>query len=251
MKDRYFSHDRNALSDNKIAELRGTYRMEGYGVFWAIVEALSREPDMSLPLTERGAAAFQVSLAPTFDMMQFIRDCIEIGLFETDGERFWSNSLRRRMEAVLEASRRNREAAMKRWGKRPETPPAPPAEETEPADDALYDPNWKRVADAYMKQIGILPMGTAGEILASFCEELGPDAMIVAIECTNRAQPDKPYKYLKAILDAFADKKVRSREEALACCADFDRRQETRRKAKAPAEPQPEQKNDGDVKWLQ
>lgn len=42
MKDLYFSHDRNALSDNKISELRGIYGMEGYGVFWALLEAMSR-----------------------------------------------------------------------------------------------------------------------------------------------------------------------------------------------------------------
>ena len=48
MKDLYFSHDRNALNDNKISLMRGSYGMEGYGVYWAIIEALSREPDLCL-----------------------------------------------------------------------------------------------------------------------------------------------------------------------------------------------------------
>lgn len=255
MKDRYFSHDQNALSDNKIADLRGTYRMEGYGVYWAIVEALSREPELSLPLTERKAAAFQVSLSPSFDMMQFFRDCIEIGLFETDGEKFWSNSLRRRMEEATEVSRRNRAAALKRWGKREES--ATPAEPSAPeVDTSAYDPNWKRVADAYMNQIGMLPMGTAGEALVSYCDELGPDAMIVAIRRTNEAQPGNPYKFLKAILDTFADAKVRSEAEAIACCNEFDRKLADRKRggkraAERPASaPQEGTPDDGDVKWL-
>ena len=76
MKERYFSHDQNAMADNKIVDLRSLYHMEGYGVYWGVVEALSRESDMALPLTKRKMSAFSLSMQPSFDMMKFIQDCV-------------------------------------------------------------------------------------------------------------------------------------------------------------------------------
>ena len=120
MKDLYFSHDRNALNDNKIFDMRGIYHMEGYGVYWGIIEALSREPELSLEYSEKKAMALAEGMNPSFDMLTYIKDCIEIGLFKTDGVRFWSESLRRRMATASEKaalSEKRRAAANARWGK--------------------------------------------------------------------------------------------------------------------------------------
>lgn len=264
MKDLYFSHDRNALNDNKITDLRGLYGMEGYGVYWAVVEALSREPDLSLEFSERKAAGLSASIHPSFSMMTFLEDCVSIGLFASDGNRFWSESLRRRIKSASEMSRIRKEAASARWGRRKSdvmqeqyscsanARKNESENENEITTTDAYDPEWKRVVDAYHREIGALPMGTAAETLITYFEDLGADAMIVAIERTNQAQPDVPYKFLKAILDSFADKGVHDRETAEACCNDFDRRRQNRRSSQPQrTEPTPNSTGDvEDVRWL-
>ena len=315
MKDLYFSHDRNALNDNKIAQMRGSYGMEGYGVYWAIIESLSREPELSLEYSARMIAGLAALIQPSFDMQSYIDECIEIGLFECDGERFWSNSLKRRLGEVQEQTDRKTRIASKaanaRWRK--EKPadsckcnagamrahtkkdasalPAhvlndanalqsdcngnadamridanenknknksisasadiqtrEPARE-EAADELVIDPEWKRVADAYLAEIGMIPGGTAGQALVTYCEDIGADAMIYAIQRTNQAQPDSPYKFLKSILDDYADNGVHSLAEAEARSRDFDRHRRSRA-SPSPSPPAAETSDDEPVRWL-
>ena len=326
MKDLYFSHDRNALNDNKIAQMRGSYGMEGYGVYWAIIEALSREPELSLEYSARMIAGLTALIQPSFDMQSYIDECIEIGLFECDGERFWSNSLKRRLGEVQEQTDRKTRSASKaanaRWKKekpsdlgarnatampthekkdaiamrphdsnyanamRPhfdrnttairtdcagnadamridanenknknksisasaDIQTRAPARE-EAADELVIDPEWKRVADAYMTEIGMIPSGTAGQALVTYCEDIGADAMIYAIQRTNQAQPDSPYKFLKSILDDYADNNVHSLAEAEARSRDFDRHRRSRA-SPSPSPPAAETSDDEPVRWL-
>lgn len=322
MKDLYFSHDRNAMNDNKIAQMRGSYGMEGYGVYWAIIEALSREPELSLEYSARMIAGLTALIQPSFDMQSYIDECIEIGLFECDGERFWSNSLKRRLGEVQEQTDRKTRSASKaanaRWRKekpadvcecnadamrahtKKDASALPAhvlndanamrahcaritnalqsdcngnanamqndANENEnknksisasadiqtrardDADDLIIDPEWKRVADAYLTEIGMIPGGTAGQALVTYCEDIGADAMIYAIQRTNQAQPDSPYKFLKSILDDYADNGVHSLAEAEARSRDFDRRRRSR--ASPPQVPPAAEPDDEPVRWL-
>ena len=323
MKDLYFSHDRNALNDNKIAQMRGSYGIEGYGVYWAIIEALSREPELSLEYSARMIAGLTALIQPSFDMQSYIDECIEIGLFECDGERFWSNSLKRRLGEVQEQTDRKTRSASKaanaRWKKekpsdscarnatampthekkdatamrphdsnyanamRPhfdrntsairtdcagnanamridanenknksisasaDIQTRAPARE-EAADELVIDPEWKRVADAYLAEIGMIPGGTAGQALVTYCEDIGADAMIYAIQRTNQAQPDSPYKFLKSILDDYADNGVHSLAEAEARSRDFDRHRRSR--ASPSPSPPAAEPDDEPVRWL-
>lgn len=111
------------------------------------------------------------------------------------------------------------------------------------------DPEWKRVTDTYLSEIGMLPGGTAGEALVSYFDDIGADAMIFAIQRTNKAQPDSPYKFLKSILDDYADHGVHSLADAEARSRDFDRRRQNRA---IPASPQPvaASTDDEPVRWL-
>lgn len=252
MKVLYFSHDCNAMGDNKITDLRADYGMEGYGVYWGIVEALSREPDLTLPYTKHKVASLRLSMAPSFDMKKFIDDCIGLGLFESDGKRFWSESLKKRLSQISDISQKRREAAYARWGK-PEHKqkeallPAP--EDMEQILDSI-DPEWKKVTDEYQKQIGMLPYGDAADNLMSYFDEMGADAMIVAIRETNKAQPDKPYWYLKAILEAFSKSGIRSAEAAEAQVKDYERKKQSWGAQNSGEQQQTDQTNDGNVRWL-
>lgn len=49
MKTKYFSHDLYSLHDPKILKMRYKLGIEGYGIFWAIVEHLWASDSNELP----------------------------------------------------------------------------------------------------------------------------------------------------------------------------------------------------------
>lgn len=123
----YFSHDSNARHDPKILAMRADYDITGYGIFWTIIEMLRESEDYRLPYKKYifKAIAMQVqSDAYTSEKIhKFIDDCIsEYELFDTDDEYFWSYSLLKRMDKKEELRQKRKEAAEKRWNKKPETP---------------------------------------------------------------------------------------------------------------------------------
>jgi len=120
MKDAYyFSHDSNAHNDMKIKEMRCVYGYEGYGWYWVLVELMRDESDYKLKCNGKYAAnIYSKELNTSPDIaLKFIKDCIEeFGLFKSDDEYFWSDSLLRRMEH-REEIRKKRQEAGKRGGK--------------------------------------------------------------------------------------------------------------------------------------
>ena len=119
MKDSYyFSHDSNALSDPKILSLRCDYGMEGYGIFWAIIEMLRNQDDYKLDLSTRTYKAIKMLCMTQLDIEKFINNCInEYELFVTDGEFFWSASLCKRMDKKDDVSEKRKKAIKSRWNK--------------------------------------------------------------------------------------------------------------------------------------
>jgi DnaD/phage-associated family protein len=134
MKDFYFSHDKGAMIDEKILVMRATYGMEGYGCFWAVVEMLSKKDNLQLPLKAETFSALTLLCQPTLKIEDFINDCIGIGLFESDGDSFWSNSLRRRVNETQgrENARiaKAEKAAAARWSKKSNAQASRPSEPT-------------------------------------------------------------------------------------------------------------------------
>ena len=97
-------------------------------------------------------------------------------------------------------------------------------EEEERARARLIDTDWKMVADAYQREIGMLPMGTALDVLTSYVDDLGGDVVCKAIEITNAKTPDNPHQFLVAILKNFEKNGIDSREKAEAYLKDRERR---------------------------
>ncbi len=98
-------------------EMRAVYGAEGYGWYWMIIEMMREQSDFKLELCKRNALAMHLQCDPDA-AHSFVQSCInEFGLFDTDDEFFWSNSLLRRMNMRLEKSEKARQAALKRWGK--------------------------------------------------------------------------------------------------------------------------------------
>ena len=119
----YFSHDANARQDPKILAMMSVYGAEGYGWYWIIVEMLREQSNFTLDKQGKytfNALAMQMHCNKDASE-QFVNDCIdEFGLFSTDGEKFWSDSLLRRMAMKEEISQKRKKAAEKRWGKQEE-----------------------------------------------------------------------------------------------------------------------------------
>lgn len=117
----YFSHDINAVFDEKISYMRDKYGMEGYGVYWAIIEKMRESEDsgFTLPLSNMTYISLKQNLQPKIDIKEFIEDCInEYHLFESDGECFWSKSLRDRMAIKSNKSETLRANALQGVAKR-------------------------------------------------------------------------------------------------------------------------------------
>jgi len=106
----YFSHDCNAQDDPKCMMLIDDLGMEGYGIFWALIEKLRAEKDYVLPFSICGR--FARRWATSEAKIQAVVN--NYGLFEIVDGVFFSLRLKRSME---EKSAKARISAEARWGK--------------------------------------------------------------------------------------------------------------------------------------
>lgn len=110
----YFSHDANAKDDYKCMLLIDQMGLEGYGIFWVLVETLREQKDYKYPLQLIPSLARKYNT--TTAKMETVINAY--GLFEIDSQSFFfSGSLNRRMnfleqkrEKIVAASRKGVEA---------------------------------------------------------------------------------------------------------------------------------------------
>ena len=122
MKDAYyFSHDSNARHDPKIIAMRNQYGAKGYGWYWIIVEMLREQDDYKIEIKDYlwNALAMELQCEPN-KAEDFVNDCIDkFELFNSDDDKFWSESLLRRMEIKDKKKKKKAEAGRKgakaRW----------------------------------------------------------------------------------------------------------------------------------------
>jgi hypothetical protein len=103
MKDAYyFPHDSNAKDDPKIVLLIEQFGLEGYGIYWVLIETLRDQPGYKYPLKLIPALARRY--ATTAEKVEAVIRGYE--LFDTEDDMFFlSPSLCRRME-VIDTKRR-------------------------------------------------------------------------------------------------------------------------------------------------
>ena len=121
MKDAYyFSHDSNAKDDPKCVLLIEQLGLEGYGIFWVLIETLRDQPEYKYPLALIPALARRYNT--TSEKMKTVVS--QYGLFEItpEGEFFFSESLCRRMESISTFRESQRKKALKRWNNAPALP---------------------------------------------------------------------------------------------------------------------------------
>ena len=115
----YFSHDSNARNDEKILMLRAEHGLEGYGAYWILIEMMFESADTSLCHDKIKGIAYSNNIDITV-LQQIIDTAIAEGLFDSDGVKFWSESLRRRKDIYRQSKQQKSDAGKKgmakRWG---------------------------------------------------------------------------------------------------------------------------------------
>jgi hypothetical protein len=94
----YFSHDSNARSDAKIIKLRRKYGMEGYGIYFALIEMLREDSAHKLLLDSFEDIAYDLRVE--VEKIQSI--VTEFDLFVVDNNYFYSPRLSRSMQKYYE-----------------------------------------------------------------------------------------------------------------------------------------------------
>ena len=106
----YFSHDSNAQDDPKCMLLIDQLGMEGYGIFWGLIEKLRAEKDYRLPLSI--VNSFARRWCTSKEKIETV--ILKFDLFKIENENFFSLRL---MRSMLEKSERAKASIAHRWNK--------------------------------------------------------------------------------------------------------------------------------------
>lgn len=109
-KSVYFTHDSNALSDEKIIRLRKRQGIEGYGIYFALLEKLSASNEYKINMSYVEDLAYDWHLDPQ-KVLDVIRN---YNLFEIEGDYFYSKSHRLKMQYKDEKADKKRAAILAR-----------------------------------------------------------------------------------------------------------------------------------------
>jgi hypothetical protein len=94
----YFPHDYNAKDDYKMTLLQSELGMEGYGIYWMLLESLREQADYKLPLESTRLLARKY-----FTKQELILRVInDFDLFTVNKNHFFSKSFNRRMKKINE-----------------------------------------------------------------------------------------------------------------------------------------------------
>jgi uncharacterized protein YdaU (DUF1376 family) len=125
----YFSHDYNSRNDTKILFLRMQLGMEGYGIYWYLIESLA-ESGGTLPLQLIPVLAMQMHTTEAK-----VKAVVNgFNLFQIIDEQFFSIRLNEHLEKVnqikISASQRGKLSAQKRKSTKIELPVEQPVEQS-------------------------------------------------------------------------------------------------------------------------
>lgn len=105
----YFSHDYNSRNDPKMVVLMMKVGVIGIGIYWCIIEMLYEQGGY-LMQSECERIAFELRTE-----CAVVESVIACNLFEKDDEKFWSESVLRRLKTRKDKSVKARESALQRW----------------------------------------------------------------------------------------------------------------------------------------
>ncbi len=106
----YFSHDYNARNDFKCLFLRQQLGMEGYGIYWFLIESLAESGGL-LPLKIVPVLAMQMQVTET----KVTGVINSFDLFEVTDNEFFSIRLNKHLEIRSTLSESGKKGAIARW----------------------------------------------------------------------------------------------------------------------------------------
>lgn len=115
MKDAYyFPHDSNSTNDPKIMLMIAQWGLEAYGIFWTIIEHLREQPNYKSHISILKALASRYNSTEE----KYRSVVMSFNLFKIENEEFfYSESLIKRLQPMLEKRENMRRLALKRWSK--------------------------------------------------------------------------------------------------------------------------------------
>ena len=143
----YFPHEYTAKDDPKCERLIFEMGMEGYGIFWALLEVLRAQPDYTYPLENIPLVAYKYRT----ESEKVRRVVFDFGLFNVvDDKIFFSNGLIRRMQPMDEEHKSRSEGGKKgmanRWKNKNRTDKKKLSIESKESTDKPCDGTTKRTA---------------------------------------------------------------------------------------------------------
>ncbi len=110
MNSFYFTHDYNAANDTNILFLRQQLGMEGYGIFWFIVEQLAQSGGF-LPIKITPVLSMQMQVTEAK-----VRSVItDYELFDIVDQNFYSERLNKHLQIRKQLSESGKKGAKNRW----------------------------------------------------------------------------------------------------------------------------------------
>ena len=107
----YFPHFSNARNDAKLVKLRRVMGIEGYGIYFLLLEILREQTNFRLPINTLEDLAYEWHTSKE----KLIAVVTNFDLFEIIDETFISTKLIMYLQPYIEKSERARIAANKRW----------------------------------------------------------------------------------------------------------------------------------------
>jgi len=113
----YFQHDYDAKDDPRILNLRAEFGVEGYGVFWMLLESMAKQEDTKLDRGAIGGLSLGYSI-PKERLIAIIDFCIKECLFCEENNAFWSERMKEHKNFRFSLSEAGKQGAKKRWKNR-------------------------------------------------------------------------------------------------------------------------------------
>lgn len=169
-KSVYFTHDSNAFSDPKILKVKRIYGVEGYGIFFALLEKLSASNAYRINIKNIEDIAYDMRIDK--EKLQDIIANYDLFKQETDGSGtyFYSQSHRLKMQYKDDRADQKRKAALARLAKL--TPEELSAQNTKAARarwDAILAEEAKEKAKKYVMQS--VPVSDASRMQAEHASD--------------------------------------------------------------------------------
>ena len=107
-----FPHEYNARNNPKLQNVLSALGLEGIGLYWCLIEQLY-EQGGKIPISQYKCISFVLHL--NYKCIERIIN--DFGLFETDGQYFWSNRVLETINQQVSISEKRKSAISKRWQK--------------------------------------------------------------------------------------------------------------------------------------